>query len=91
MKFGKFVALQLKSAFCSATALGLLLGILIMVIGQVKGSITLEIELSRSDSVWFLLGVPLTVTLLFLLVTPVSFLVHAAISRVLNRKSGHDL
>ena len=91
MKFGKYVVLQLKVAFSSSLAIGLVLGILVLVIGGVEGTITLDIDISRSDSVWFLLGVPSIVTLLFLIFTPVSFLVLTSISRAWKGKSSHDV
>jgi len=90
VKFGKYVILQLKIAFASSFAVGLALGILLLVIGKVEGTITLDINLSPSDSVWFFLGVPLSVTLLFLVFCPISFFVHAAISRAWKETSSHD-
>jgi len=81
MKFGEYVVLQLQVAFSSSLAIGLVLGILVLVTGGAEGTITLDIDLAPSDSMWLLLGVPSTVTLLFLVITPVSFFVHAAISR----------
>lgn len=91
MKFGKYIVLQLKIAFSSSLTVGLVLGMLLLVIGKVEGTITLDIDLSPSDSVWFFLGVPLCVTLLFLVFCPLSFFVHAAISRVWKEKSSHDV
>ena len=91
MKFGKYVVIQLKVAFSSSLAIGLVLGIVVLVIGRAEGTITLDIDISRSDSVWFLLGVPSTVTLLFLIFTPISFFVYASISRARKPRSSHDV
>ena len=91
MKIGRYVALQQKIAFSSSLAIGVVLGIALLVGGGIEGSINLDIELSRYDSVWFLLGTPLIVTLLFLLFTPLSFLLHEANSRVWERKFGSDI
>jgi len=91
VKFGKYVALQSKVVFSSSLALGLVLGILVLAFGGAEGSITLDIDISRSDSIWFLLGVPSILTLLFLIVTPISFLVHTSISRTWTRRSSHDV
>lgn len=91
MKFGKYVVLQFKVAFSSSLVIGLVLGILILVSGGAEGSITLDIELSASDSVWFLLAAPAIVTLLFLIFSPLSFFVYTAISRVWGRRFGHDV
>ena len=81
MRFGKYIVLQIKIAFSSSLAVGLVLGILLLVVGNVEGTITLDIDLSASDSVWFFIGVPFGVTLLFLILSPISFFVHKAISR----------
>ncbi|MBE9538820.1 MAG: hypothetical protein IMF06_07030 [Proteobacteria bacterium] len=91
MKFSEYVVLQLKVAFSSSLAIGLVLGILALAIGKAEGTITLDIDLSPSDSLWFLLGVPSAVTLLFLVITPVSFFLHSAISRTRKEESGRDV
>jgi len=91
VKFGKYVALQSKVVFSSSLAIGLVLGILVLAFGGAEGAITLDIDISRSDSIWFLLGVPSILTLLFLIVTPISFLVHTLMPRTWTRRSSHDV
>lgn len=90
MKFSRYLVLLLRLTFTSSLAVGLVLGILMLFIGGAKGSITLDIELSRSDSVWFLVGAPLIFTFLFLVVSPLSFFIHAATTRLWPGKSADD-
>lgn len=90
MKFSRYVVLQSRVALSASLAIGLVLGILVLAVGKVEGNITLGIDLSRSDSVWFLLGVPAAVTLLFLIVTPISYFVFVSISCARKEKSSRD-
>ena len=82
MKFGRYVALQLKFALASSLVVGLVLAIVVLLTGGVEGSITLDIDISRADIVWFIVGAPALITLLFLMFAPVSFFAYTAISRV---------
>ena len=91
MKFGKFIALQLRFAFSSSLAIGLVIGMSVLLSGGAEGDISLDIDISSTDSIWFLLGIPLITTLLFLIFSPLSFFIHAAVSRVWPPKSGHDV
>jgi hypothetical protein len=90
VKFTEYVVLQLKFAFSSSLAVGLVLGLLILAIGGVEGDITMNIDLSRSDSVWLLLGVPAAVTLLFLIVAPVAYFLFALLFSARTKKSSQD-
>lgn len=90
VKFSKFISLQLQFAFSSSFAIGLVATILILFSGGVEGTVSLDIDLSYSDILWFLLGIPVVVTSLFLLFTPLSFFVHAVVSRVLRGNSSRD-
>lgn len=86
MRFRKFVALQLQYALSSALAIGLVVGLLLIVIGGVQGAITVDIDLSASDSIWFIPGIPLVVTVLFVLCSPLSFCIQRGVSRVFSRR-----
>ncbi len=81
MRFGQFILQQLKFAFSSSLAIGLVVGFAILVTGGAEGSITLDIDLSYSDAAWLLLGIPVAITSLFLFISPLSFLIHSAVSR----------
>ena len=82
MKLGKFIALQLRFTLSSSLAVGLVLGILALVSSGAEGTISLDIDLSSSDSIWISLGIPLVITTLFLICSPLSFLIYTVVSRV---------
>jgi hypothetical protein len=90
VKFGNYIVLLLQLTLASSLSIGLVLGVLILVTGGAEGSISLDIDISASDGVWFLVGTPLVMTLLFLVFSPLSFFVHAAISRLWPGKTGDD-
>ena len=90
MKFGQFVAQQMLFTLSSSAAVGLVLAILVLATGGAEGSITLDIDISSIDSIWFLLGVPAVTCFLFLLFSPLSFVLHIAVARVLTGNSAHD-
>ena len=75
MIYLKYVKLLAKTAFSSALALGLLLAIVVAVNGGVAGEIDLDIAISPTDSLWFLLATPVIVTSLFIAISPLSFVV----------------
>ncbi|MEE4144835.1 MAG: hypothetical protein V2I26_08555 [Halieaceae bacterium] len=81
MRFGSFVLQQVKFAFCSSLAIGLVIGLLLLLTGGAEGAITLDIDLGYSDSVWFLLGMPVFVISLFVIFSPLAYLIHKWIFR----------
>ncbi|MCB1701763.1 MAG: hypothetical protein H6985_12150 [Pseudomonadales bacterium] len=81
MKFSKFLAAQLQCALSFSLSLGLLVGLLVLVIGRAEGTITVDIDLTAADSIWFISGIPLVVTILFFLCSPVAFYIQRGISR----------
>ena len=81
MKFSSYIAYTMKGAFSSSCALGLILGVLVLVTGGVEGEITLDIDFSTKDSLWFFLGIPALISTLFLFVSPLSYLIHRAVFR----------
>ena len=84
MKFNGYIAKLTKFALSTSLALGLVLGTLVLVTGGAEGSITLDIDFSAIDSIWFLFGTPVLLTAVFLLVSPVSYCVHF---EAFNRKA----
>jgi hypothetical protein len=70
-----------KIIFSSSLALGLLLGISIFIGGETTANIDLTLEFESIDGIWMILGLPVLFILVFLLLSPVSFFIHAALSR----------
>ena len=91
MKFNRYIAELTKFALSTSLVLGLVLGTLVIVTGGAEGSITLDIDLSAIDSIWFLIGTPVLILLLFLLVSPLSYCVHFFAFSRKAEKSGNDV
>jgi hypothetical protein len=76
VKFKNFVSELTQYALSASLVLGLILGILVLVTGGAEGSITLDIDFSAIDSIWFILGTPVLLTAIFLLISPLAYCVH---------------
>jgi hypothetical protein len=61
-------------------ALGLVLGLLIIISGA-HGELTFDIGLARWDGLYLIFGLPLVLGLLFLLVSPVAWLIYRLLGR----------
>lgn len=76
VKFNRYIIELAKFVFSSSLILGLVLGMVVLVTGGAEGSITIDIDLSASDSIWFLLATPLLITAVFILLSPLSYCLH---------------
>ena len=65
----------LSSSFC----LGLILGIVALVVGEITMRGNLELEFGALDGFWLILGFPVLSTIVFILLSPLSFFVHKLI------------
>jgi len=81
MRFGRFVIHQLRFAFSSSLALGIVAGLLVILTGGIEGNVTADIDLGYSDSIWLVLGIPVGVIALFLIVSPLAFLIDKLLPR----------
>jgi hypothetical protein len=88
MKLSAYIAELMKISFSSSLSLGLVLAVLMLITGNADGSITLDIELSAIDSIWFLLGTPALLSLIFLLVSPLSYFIYLFVFKSRNEKPG---
>jgi hypothetical protein len=90
VKFSGYIAELAKVAFSSSLALGLVLGILVLVTGGAEGSITLDIDIAATDSIWFLLATPVLATAVFLLISPLSYFVYSVLFKKKTERTGND-
>jgi uncharacterized BrkB/YihY/UPF0761 family membrane protein len=56
--------------------LALIIGILLLVVGETTAEVDLTLEFERIDSLFWLIGLPTVSLLLFLILSPVSYLIH---------------
>ncbi len=75
----------MRAATYLAIAFGLVLSLLVMITAGIEGSITLDIDLSRGDIIWILLGAPVILAILQLLLCPLSYAIEALVLRYAPR------
>lgn len=91
MRFRGYLAGTMRGAFSSSLALGVVLGVLVLATGGAEGEVSLDIDLSRGDSFWFFLGVPVLISALFLFVSPLSYFIYRVVFRGKSMKSSNDV
>lgn len=79
MTFAKNLRQTIGTVFLASLALGLVIAVLLLTVEGVEGTISLE--LGRGDAPWFLIGIPLSLTLLAVITSPLSYLLQ----RIWNR------
>jgi hypothetical protein len=65
----------------SSLVLGLILGITFLVIGETTMNVDGDISIGALDGFWLIIGLPMLSLLVFLLLSPLSFLVHKLLSK----------
>ena len=86
MKFTAYISLLTKFAFSSALAIGLVSGLFLLFQGGLTGEVNLDLDFSAADGIWLLLGIPALVTAVVLLLSPLSYFIHAGLARIFARK-----
>jgi hypothetical protein len=71
--FGRFLRQQMIATGLAGLALGLLLTALMLYLGEVSGDLSFQLELSRSDALWFLILPPTLLVSLAIAASPLSF------------------
>ena len=78
---GSYIKQLAMIVFSSSFVLGLIPGIALLVTGETTMEADLTFEFERIDGIWFMLGVPLGALLVFMLLSPLSFLVYKLLSK----------
>lgn len=87
MSFASYLMRLIRIIFSSSLALGLLLGIWIFIGGESTANIDVTLEFDSIDGIWMILGLPVLFILVFLLLSPISFFIHAAVSGSYRKKN----
>ncbi len=82
MTFARYITLLVKVVLSSSLAIGLFFSIALFLSGGVQGDLSFEIDIAPLDALWFFLGTPVLLTIVFLLITPISFFIHTLLLRV---------
>ena len=80
MSIGGYIKQLTKFVVSSSFVLGLTPGIALLVTGQTSMEVDLTFDFGTFDGLWLIFGLPLASTLIFVLLSPLSFLIHRLIS-----------
>ena len=76
MSFWSYTKQLCMFVLSSSLVLGLILGISFLVIGEATMNVDGDITIGAFDGFWLIIALPLLSLLVFLLLSPLSFLVH---------------
>ena len=79
--FCSYLGLLSNIVFSSMMALGLIVGLLVLVIGETTINLDGVVEISRIDALWSILGLPILSVLILVLVSPLSYLLYRLLVR----------
>ena len=81
MSFSSYTKQLCMFVLSSSLVLGLILGISFLVIGEATMSVDGDITIGALDGFWLVIALPVLSLLVFLLLSPLSFLVHKLLSK----------
>ncbi len=61
--------------------LGLALGVTFLLIGETSMNVDGDLDIGAFDGFWLILGLPVITLLVFVILSPLSFLIHRLLSR----------
>jgi len=81
ISIGSYIKQLSMFVLSSSSVLGLILGIALLVVGETSMEVDLTFEFGTLDGFWLIFGLPLVSTLIFVILSPLSFLSYKLISR----------
>lgn len=88
ISFGTYLRLLLTIVISSSLTLGLLVGAVILLVGETSVNLEIGLEIEPIDALWLLLGLPAIGVLLFVVISPISFLIYKRFMRGLDKRMG---
>ncbi len=86
ISFSSYIKQLCTYVLSSSFILGLILGISVFIAGEGSMNADLDFDFGGLDGLWLILGLPLASVLVFVLLSPLSFLIHKQLSK---RDSGN--
>ena len=74
--FGNYIKQLVRIGLSSSLALGIIIGLLLLVGGGTTAEIDLTLEFGAFDGIWFVIGLPVLTMLVCLIISPLSFGIH---------------
>ena len=81
MSFWNYTKQLCMFVLSSSLVLGLILGLTFLVIGETTMNVDGDITIGALDGFWLIIALPVLSLLVFLLLSPLSFLVHKLLSK----------
>ena len=81
MSFSSYTKQLCMFVLSSSLVLGLILGISFLVVGETTMNVNGDITIGTFDGFWLIIALPLLSLLVFLLLSPLSFLAHKLLSK----------
>jgi hypothetical protein len=80
--FRYYIKQLVKIGISASLALGVVVAILLLIVGETTAEIDLTLEFEALDGIWFLIGLPIIMTLALLLLSPLSYGLYRLIYRL---------
>jgi hypothetical protein len=80
VSFGGYIILLSKIVFSSTLVLGLIIGGVLLVLGETSMDLDIGLDLSAIDGLLLMLGLPVFFLLVFAILSPLSFFVYRLLS-----------
>jgi hypothetical protein len=90
ISLGDYIKQLSKFVLSSSVVLGLIVGVSLLIAGETTMEIDLTFEFGPFDGVWWILGLPVLSILLFVILSPLSFLIHRLISKTQTEDAQDD-
>ena len=74
--FSNYIKQLVRIGLSSSLALGIIIGLSLLVGGGMTAEIDLTLEFGAFDGIWFLIGLPILTILVSLIMSPLSFGIH---------------
>ena len=81
ISFSSYIKQLLKIVFSSSVVLGLVVGLALLIAGETTMEVDLTFEFGPFDGLWWMLGVPVLAILIFVILSPLSFLIHRQLTK----------
>jgi hypothetical protein len=81
ISFSSYIKQLFKFVLSSSVVLGLIVGLALLITGETTMEIDLTFEFGPFDGFWWMLGVPVLAILVFVILSPLSFLIHRQLTK----------
>lgn len=89
--FSSYLKSLLKITLSSSLALGLLACILIFIVGETSMNFEVGLDIEAIDGLWVFIGLPVIAVIAFVVISPLSFVIHRILSKREIRNQTKDV